>query len=416
MTSAADSKPDRLDKLVQPERVHRRVYTDPSLFNGELNRIFSTAWIYVAHESELGQPGDFKTTSVGQLPVIVTRGDDNEIRVMFNRCTHRAATVCQEESGNARTFRCGYHGWTFRNNGQLTNPTFANGYSGTTFDAAAFGLVKLPRVDSYRGFVFASIAASGPALSAYLGEARGYLDYILDCSPSGRIVVDSGVHRYRYPGNWKLQCENGVDGYHPSFVHNAYITDVPPAARAAFGGASDGVSASLGNGHSMLDTRPAVAKTTAQADKERHGINLLIFPNLQLIANQIRVIRPVAVDETEVDVYPYLLEGSTDEANTARLRAHEDFYGPAGGGGPDDVEIFRRVSEGLKIDAVPWVYFMRGLGREVSNGAIRSGHVTDEQPQRGFYARWLDLMLEGNEFADDDRDRGAVHLSRGQSA
>ncbi|MCW3005303.1 MAG: Dioxygenase large subunit [Conexibacter sp.] len=403
MTPMANGGRQALELLVHPDRVHRLVYTDPALFAKELSSIFGTGWVYVAHDSELSQPGDFKTTLIGRLPVIVAQGDDGVLRVMFNRCSHRAATVCQQEFGNARSFRCGYHGWTFRNDGKLANPTFANGYTGTTFDPADFGLVEVGRVDAYRGLVFASLAASGPDLVDHLGAARPYLDHILDCAPTGRITVRSGVHRYRYPGNWKLQCENGVDGYHPSFVHSAYIADVPPAARAAFGGASNGVSASLGNGHSMLDTRPMVGQAAAaQTDKERHGINLLIFPNLQLIANQIRVIRPVAIDETEVDVYPYLLEGSSDEANTARLRAHEDFYGPAGGGGPDDVEIFRRVSEGLKIEAVPWVYFMRGLGREVTDGVVKSGHVTDEQPQRGFYARWLELMSGGGEPADVD--------------
>src|ERR1035438_9736068 len=108
--------------LVKGDRVHRSIYLDEQVFRDELERIFYTTWVYVGHESEVRQVGDYKTTYIGLQPVIVARHDDNQIYVMFNRCTHRAATVCQEHSGNAKVFRCEYHGWLFRNNGELLQP------------------------------------------------------------------------------------------------------------------------------------------------------------------------------------------------------------------------------------------------------------------------------------------------------
>ena len=122
------------------------------------------------------------------------------------------------------------------------------------------------------------------------------------------------------------------------------------------------------------------------------GYNLVIFPNLSIIGAQIRVIHPRSVTSSDVELYPFLHDGATEEMNAQRLRMHEAFYGPAGGGGPDDVEMFDRVGVGLAVESVEWLPLVRGLRREEIDGEARWGHVTDEQPQRGFYRRWLELM------------------------
>jgi phenylpropionate dioxygenase-like ring-hydroxylating dioxygenase large terminal subunit len=403
---------------VQPTRVHRNVYLDQGLFEQELRRIFHTTWVYVGHDSEVASPGDYKTTVIGRQPVIVSRDEDGQVHVLLNRCTHRAATVCQAATGNSSFFRCEYHGWTFRNNGELVAPTFRGGYGAEDFDAAEFALRRVPRVDSYRGLIFASLAPEGGSLAEHLGRVTEYLDLTFDLAPAGRIRLGAGVHRYSYRGNWKLQSENGVDGYHPNFVHRAFL-DTSHLSGAIFGPSSKGRAGSLGQGHGVLDFRVVVEPMMRQALEsppgrvlierltERLGaqraeevflsggtqaFNLLIFPNLQIIGNQIRVIHPRTVDHTEVELYPYLHEGASETINTERLRMHEAFYGPAGGGGPDDVEMFDRVGTGLAAEGVEWLPFLRGLRREQLDGEARWGHVTDEQPQRGFYRQWLQLM------------------------
>jgi nitrite reductase/ring-hydroxylating ferredoxin subunit len=411
--------------LVTDRAVHRRVYVDPAVFDAEMARIFGRVWVYVGHESEVREPGDYKTSWIGRQPVILTRDEDHRLHVLFNRCTHRAATICQQREGTANYFRCGYHGWTFRNDGTLIGTTFGSGYAPEDFQAEDFGLGRAPRVGTYRGFVFASLAPDGPTLSEHLGNAAPYIDLFCDLAPSGEIELGRvGQHHYGYGGNWKLQSENGVDGYHPNFVHQAFLEGLGRGGLAMqlFHGNSAGTAADLGNGHALLDSRPNLAEIHEKmvrsspegpaylarlADRlgdERarevvrtngaQGFNLLVFPNLLIIQVQIRVVHPRRVDLTEVDLYPTLLGGASEQMNSTRLRIHEAFYGPAGGGAPGDLEMFRRVQDGLAVESVEWLPLLRGLRRtEQGPHGELVGHVTDEHPQRGFYRRWRREMV-----------------------
>jgi phenylpropionate dioxygenase-like ring-hydroxylating dioxygenase large terminal subunit len=410
--------------LVSDLGVHRDIYVDPAVFEAELRRIFGRVWVYVGHESEVPRAGDFKTSWIGRQPVIVSRDQHGRLHVLYNRCTHRAATVCQERGGHTNAFRCDYHGWTFRLDGTLIGATFSSGYAEEDFRPEDYPLGRAPRVDSYRGFIFASASPTGPTLAEHLGNAAGYLDLFTDLSPTGEISVGApGTHHYGYAGNWKLQSENGVDGYHPNFVHQAFLEGAPGngAALQMFSNNAVCRAADLGNGHALLDIRPQmgdvheriigrtpegrelVERLTDRLGPERarevvrtngaQGFNLLVFPNLLIIQVQIRVVHPRRVDHTEVDLYPVLLEGAPDAINAQRLRLHEGFYGPAGGGAPGDLEMFRRVQEGLQVESVEWLPLLRGLRRtELGPNGELIGHVTDEHPQRAFYRRWLEEM------------------------
>lgn len=426
MTDSASggTLPSSAARLVSERGVHRDAYVDPRVFETEMRNIFGRTWIYVGHDSEVPTPGAYKTSWIGRQPVILTRDRDMGVHVLFNRCSHRAATVCQDPCGTATHLRCAYHGWTFRMDGSLIGATFADGYAAEDFDPADFGLGHPPRVDTHRGFVFASLSPDGPSLLEHLGNAAPFIDLFCDLAPTGCIEVGQpGRHRYGYDGNWKLQCENGVDGYHPNFVHQEYLESVGRGklAMQLFHGSSPATAADLGNGHALLDSRANLAEVhersfQATEDGRRHvaalaerlgddrarevvrtnggqGFNLLVFPNLLIIQFQIRVVNPRRVDLTEVDLYPTLLQGASENLNQMRLRAHEGFYGPAGGGAPGDLEMFRRVSEGLRVESMEWLAMVRGLRRtEVGPNGELVGHVTDEHPQRGFYARWLAEM------------------------
>src|SRR5581483_3971655 len=196
-----------------------------------------------------------RATTIGLQPVIVTRdADSGAIQVLYNRCRHRAATVCQDEAGTAHYFRCAYHGWTYNNRGELIGVPYRQGY-GPGFRYSEYGLVRVPRVGSYRGFIFASLSEEGPTLEEHLGNARPYLDAIASQGPAG-IYFRAGVHKYGYDGNWKLQLENSVDNYHAGFVHKSFF-DLA-ARRAGLKrvnvSANDGFRArDLGNGHALLD-------------------------------------------------------------------------------------------------------------------------------------------------------------------
>ena len=393
-----------LDELVRDERdrfwINSRVYSDPAIFDLEMQRIFHRGWIYVAHETEVPDGGDYKQTLLGRHPVIVTRSsDDGQVRVFFNRCRHRGATVCQMEFGNANYFRCAYHGWVYKNDGGLVGVPFEEGY-GEGFDKEKLGLVQVPRVDSYQGFVFASLSPDGPSLLEHLGKTLPYIDKFVAMAPDG-LQVSTGTHKFSYDGNWKVAAENSVDGYHTNFVHASYLEIVSRRSGRPIrmaGGRDAFRSWDLGNGHAALDIEPGGLNAphgASRGDKIGPGFNLYIFPNLVLLFTQIRHLIPTAFNRTDVRLQALHFKGATPEVNAQILREHEMFYSPGGLAAPDDWEMFVRLQSGVRTDFEPWVRFDRGLGQEdpVESGAVFSGQ-TDESPQRAIYKQWKRVMAQ----------------------
>jgi phenylpropionate dioxygenase-like ring-hydroxylating dioxygenase large terminal subunit len=426
---AAHRGPPEIGGLVQDARVHSAIYTDPALFELELSRIFGRAWLLIGHSSEVRASGDYRLRKMGRASVIMVRGEDGKVRVLMNRCRHRGSQVCESEAGNAKVFRCWYHGWTYDSSGKLVVVSAPAGY-GADFRREDMGLTAAPRVDEYRGFVFASLSPQGLSLDESLGRAKAIIDLLIDASPTGEIFVDGGIHKTLYRGNWKLV---GMDGYHPNFVHASVVQAWKRNAESGlaathredpFVDEARTVTRDLGNGHVMLDFRKhRIAHYDAHCafmrkipggdayitDMHRaHGeerARLLIslsgdphvgiFPNMQLIHNQVRIVNPLRVDETEVVMIAVRLGGVSDEMNAARLRTHESFYGPAGAGSPDDAEIFERVQRGLMAEVDPWIELSRGMERESvdADGSI-VGKITDEVTQRGQIRRWRELMQQ----------------------
>jgi phenylpropionate dioxygenase-like ring-hydroxylating dioxygenase large terminal subunit len=384
--------------LITPDwRLHGSIYKDEGIFGLEQERIFRRAWLYLAHESELRAPGDYKTTYAGTQPVIVTRGaDDGEIHALLNRCRHRGAAVCQDETGNANYFRCPYHGWTYKNTGELRGITYDDGYQ--DLDRSSLGLVQLPRVATFEGFVFASFAADGASLDDYLGNAKRYLQIVARQGPDG-IRLSAGAHRIAFDANWKLQVENTIDNYHFGFVHRSFINvladrlgQAPPIMKNVLHN-PDWRTIDLGGGHSVHEFGDPEAGSN-QAQIGDLPFNLIVFPNLCFVGAQLRHVLPKSATHTEVRLQPILHVGESDETNAAILRAHESFYGPSGMGSTDDVDVaFERVARGMRAVEEDWIVMSRGVHREqpTEDGTI-VGHASDELPQRAFYRQWLREM------------------------
>src|SRR3712207_5992840 len=169
-------------------RVHRSALTAPDILALEREHIFERCWLYVGHESEVPNPGDFRRRNVANRSVIFTRGSDGVIRTLLNTCAHRGARVCRQDQGNAKTFQCFYHAWTYDNRGELVGLPGEDAY-GSGFDRTAMGLKGPPRQDSYRGFHFVCFDPDAVDLGSYLGDAREYIDLVVDQSETGLRLI-----------------------------------------------------------------------------------------------------------------------------------------------------------------------------------------------------------------------------------
>jgi len=212
-------------ELVNLERqtVSPRVFVDPEVYRDEQERIFGHCWLYVVHESQLPKPGDFLTHYMGEEPVIVWRDTEGQIRVFVNSCRHRGARLCRLDRGNARTFQCPYHGWTYDTRGKLVGvPQLREAYYGE-LKREEWGLIEVPRVESFRGLIFACFDEQAESLDTYLGDMKWYLDLILNKTAGGMVALP-GLHRWSLGGNWKLAAEQFAgDNYHTGAAHESMV-------------------------------------------------------------------------------------------------------------------------------------------------------------------------------------------------
>lgn len=421
----------RWSDRVLEDRVHRTLYTDQAVFDEEMVKVFGgLSWVYLAHESQLPEPHSYLSLRMGLRPLILTRDRRGALHGIFNRCTHRGATICRAESGVAKSFQCPYHGWTFRNTGELVGAPWPQGY-GADFKKSEYGLRKVNRLETYRGFIFGTLNDDAPSVADWLGPAKTWLDYWIDRAPGGEVIVRSAAFRMGYRGNWKLAYDNAGDGYHPAFSHRSLLEMASRMGESKdmsyFGKTPDDgpmKAYALGNGHTVIDQRPAYegpgsfwANQRPQPGRERFEeiirqrypdraeelldlcvgsqINLNIFPNLLIIGNQIQVIEPLAVTRTQLTWNATSVGGVPDEVNTIRMRTQEDF--PAFGE-PDDQANFEEVQRGLAVVEAEWILMNRGLGtgwqRLGEDGVVQTA-VTDELHMRTYYAEWVKRMDGG---------------------
>jgi phenylpropionate dioxygenase-like ring-hydroxylating dioxygenase large terminal subunit len=205
---------------VPNRRVSLQACSDPTVFDMEVERIFARAWIFVAHESEVPNAGDYVHRYIGTDSVIVVRGRDEKIRILLNSCPHRGMPVCSAEAGTARNFRCPYHGWTFATDGRLIGITEEREYYGYDLDRPELGLREY-RCDTYAGLVFGTWDEEAPSLTDYLGGMRWYLDMTL-CRTDAGLEVAGPPQRFIVRANWKLAAEQFFgDSYHVLSLHRS---------------------------------------------------------------------------------------------------------------------------------------------------------------------------------------------------
>jgi len=200
------------------------IYNDSELFALEKERLFARGWLFIAHESEVPQPGDYVVRRVLDDSFIISRGSSGQVRAMFNMCLHRGMQICRAEMGNASHFRCPYHGWSYRNDGRLVGlPFHQDAYGGEDgFRRKGQTLLPAPSLDTYNGLIFISLDPDAPPLREFLGDFAFYLDYYTKQSASG--IELHGPQRWRVKANWKIGAENFAgDMYHTPQTHTSVV-------------------------------------------------------------------------------------------------------------------------------------------------------------------------------------------------
>ncbi|NVK20498.1 MAG: aromatic ring-hydroxylating dioxygenase subunit alpha [Methylocystaceae bacterium] len=411
-----------VEPLVKEDKVHTSLYTDKDLFNAEMQKVFTKTWVWVAHESEVGEKNSYKTAYIGLEPVIVSRDRKNEIHVLLNRCRHRAATVCEGKRGKAKSFVCPYHGWGYSLDGELRAVPKEEEYEGV-FEKKDFPLIKV-RHETYQGMIFATLNPEIEPLEDFLGGAKKWIDLFMKQS-GGYPMKVLGDHRFRFPGNWKIQLENTTDAYHFPVVHKSFVSSLDDETSEVFDFLDgEGFVEDLGNGHSVMVMIPELVDLEENLDapipgrfesfaeelrKEGHsedkvrrlvravggsGFNLNLFPNVACSMAFFRVLRPISVEETEIHHVAIGGEGAPASFNQLRMRLHEHFQGPMGFGTPDDAEAWERVQKGSYAGYDDeWILVNRGQSKlKTSEDGNVQGAVCSETGMRAAYQQYKKVM------------------------
>ncbi len=401
--------------------VSRRIFSDPEIYTQEREQIFARCWLFLGHESQIPEPGDFVTTFLGEDPVLLSRDRAGRLQAHLNSCSHRGMRVCRADMGNTHVFTCPYHGWKFGSDGRLQGqPGQKTNYA--NFDKDEWGLLPI-RISTYAGLVFGTFDHDAESLENYLGDARFYLDAIFDRTPAGMELV--GPHKWRARANWKLPADNQLgDVYHINVSHGALFKvgggrypseldyQVNPhrghglAMRFPDAGAERRL---LEPGHTEIDGGPPEdPELTAYMDdlyrrmvehlgpvKARiKGTAMTVFPNLSILAGvqTLRIAHPRGATDLEMWSYAIVDADAPPSIKQKLIQRYTFQFGTAGILEQDDAENWQECTRSTR-GAGAWqdvFNYQMGMGSEGVHaelpGSVSPGE--SEQNQRAFYREW----------------------------
>jgi benzoate/toluate 1,2-dioxygenase subunit alpha len=420
--------------LVRETEVHRDVYIDDEVFALEMEHVFGNTWVYVGHDSQVANVGDYYGTTIGIQPILMVRHTDGTVKVLHNRCPHKGTRITTESCGNAgKFFRCPYHAWSFRTDGSLLAIPLRKGYENTGLEQshAGQGMTPVRHVHNYRGFVFAKLNDVGPGFEEFFGDSLSSFDNMVDRSPEGRLEVAGGVLRYMHNCNWKMLVENQTDACHPMVAHESSAgtaievwKHAPPGARkpmaveimAPFmssyeffeqmgiriwpnGHGHTGVHHSIHSDYSAIPgyfdaMAKAYGEERAKAILGENRHNTVYFPHLMIKGpiQLIRVFKPLAANKTLVESWTFRLVGAPDMLLERTLVYNRLINAPTSVVGHDDVEMYERAQEGLHVDANQWVNIQRLYDPSEQPDAVAVTNGTNEWQMRNQFRAWAKFM------------------------
>ena len=408
-----------LDELILPDRVHGSLYTDPEIFQLELERIWYRGWVFVGHESEIAEPHDYVVKSIGPQSIIMSRDKQGDVHLLLNRCAHRATWSAMRHRGTRR-LPLPLPRLDIRQRRQADRLPVQLGIRGRGMAKKRdLGLGRVPRVESYRGFVFGSFAEEGPSLAEHLGAASEAIDRLCSLSPEGEVELTAGWLQHKCKANWKMLVENETDGYHPQFVHSSIFEVAKSGIGDLYGPNSTAVTRDLGDGHTENDLRPEFRRigqpmgwfgtsedripdyVAKMRDVHGEGAeeimidgspHVMIWPNLFIAEIQVFVLQPLAVDETVQHVTAVQFKGAPD-LNERMLRQTIGSVGPAGFLLADDNEMYERNFRGVQARNPEWLLIARGMDRERNDeNGFPVADATDEITMRSIWRHYRKLM------------------------
>jgi len=422
--------PRALERLIEADRVHRDVYTDPEVFQLEMERLWARTWIYVGHASQVPNAGDFITVDIAAKPVLMVRQANGSIRVLMNRCAHKGTKVVSDLAGNAgKVFRCPYHAWTYRIDGTLINIPLKDGYANTSLQP--LGLAVVENVETYRGFVFARLSERGIGFRDYFGDSLSSIDNLADRSPVGELELTGGSLRYLHNCNWKMFVENLNDTMHPMIAHAGSagiakkLWEGQPAERPKpmaieqfvpfvsdykffddmgvrvypHGHSFSGVNFSIHSAYSAIPEYEAAMKRAYGDDRAQKILgtvrhNTVYYPSLTIkgAIQSIRVARPLAADKTVLESYTFRLKGAPDALLERTVTYNRLINSPMSVVGHDDLHCYRAIQEGLAAEGNDWVNLQRDFKPSEVDAPDMTANGTSDISMRNQFRAWREFM------------------------
>lgn len=356
------------------------VLTDPDIYELEQEKIFGRTWQFLAHESELKEPGDYVTRWMVDDPVIVVKNRDGGIKAYLNSCSHRGVHLCTADRGNKKTFTCPYHGWSFNLDGDLIGIVAGTRVFGEEMDKSQWGLRKIPRIASYQGMIFGNLDKNAMSLEDFLGDMKWYLDLMMGRSDGG-MEVRGLPQRWVAKANWKATAENfAADPYHVQTTHRSTVEMGISPEDPFYAGYGHQIVLENGHGINVITSQTGKARVPFQGTPEsmwpmfernltpeqfdiQSRVTVFVggmYPNLSLVSPihgteghlhnylNFRLWRPIGPEKVEVWCWFMIDKAAPEEYKEAAYRGYLGSFGPTGTLEVDDTENWARMVEASK--------------------------------------------------------------------